>query len=48
VPQCSEHLDAIRTSGGSADWPELASDYAERMLPQIFRKGDPVLDIALP
>lgn len=32
----------------SADWLELASDYAERMLPQIFRKDDPVLDIALP
>jgi hypothetical protein len=32
----------------STDWLELASDYAERMLPQIFRKGDPVLDIALP
>ena len=27
---------------------ELASDYAERMLPQIFRKDDPVLQIALP
>ena len=32
----------------SMDWLELASDYAERMLPQIFRKDDPVLDIALP
>ncbi len=30
------------------DWLELASDYAERMLPQIFRKGDPVLEIGLP
>lgn len=30
------------------DWLELASDYAERMLPQIFRKDDPVLEIALP
>lgn len=30
------------------DWLELASAYAERMLPQIFRKGDPVLDIGLP
>lgn len=30
------------------DWLPLASDYAERMLPQIFRKDDPVLDIALP
>jgi len=32
----------------AADWLELASDYAERMLPQIFRKDDPVLEIALP
>jgi hypothetical protein len=31
-----------------ADWLPLASDYAERMLPQIFRNDDPVLDIALP
>jgi hypothetical protein len=30
------------------DWLEVASGFAERMLPQIFRKGDPVLDIALP
>lgn len=29
-------------------WLQLASDYAERMLPQIFRKDDPVLQIALP
>lgn len=32
----------------ATDWLELASDYAERMLPQIFRKDDPVLQIALP
>ncbi len=32
----------------STDWLELASGYAERMLPQIFRSGDPVLDMALP
>jgi hypothetical protein len=32
----------------ATDWLELASDYAERMLPQIFRKDDPVLEIALP
>lgn len=32
----------------ATDWLPLASDYAERMLPQIFRKDDPVLDIALP
>ena len=31
-----------------ADWLALASDYAERMLPQIFRKDDPVLAITLP
>jgi hypothetical protein len=30
------------------DWLELAADYAQRMLPQIFRTGDPVLDVALP
>ena len=27
----------------ATDWLDLASDYAERMLPQIFRKDDPVL-----
>lgn len=32
----------------ATDWLPLASEYAERMLPQIFRKDDPVLDIALP
>jgi hypothetical protein len=32
----------------ATDWLELASEYAERMLPQIFRKEDPVLQIALP
>jgi hypothetical protein len=31
-----------------AGWLELASDYAERMLPQIFRKDDPVLVVTLP
>lgn len=32
----------------ATDWLQLASEYAERMLPQIFRKDDPVLKIALP
>ena len=32
----------------SADWLTLASDYAARMLPQIFRTDDPVLAISLP
>ncbi len=31
-----------------ADWLELASGYAERMLPQIFRNDDPVLAVTLP
>ena len=31
-----------------ADWLALASDYAERMLPQIFRTDDPVLAVTLP
>ena len=30
------------------DWVALASNYAERMLPQIFRKDSPVLAISLP
>jgi hypothetical protein len=32
----------------SADWLALASDFAVGMLPQIFRQGDPVLEVALP
>lgn len=30
------------------DWIELASSSAQTMLPQIFRSGDPVLEVALP
>ena len=30
------------------DWLALASDFAVRMLPQIFRAGDPVLEVTLP
>ena len=30
------------------DWLTLASSYAVGMLPQIFRPGDPVLDVSLP
>lgn len=30
------------------DWLEVAAEYAQRMLPQIFRSGDPVLEVALP
>lgn len=32
----------------NVDWLDLASEYAERMLPQIFRNTDPVLSITLP
>ncbi|MCC6543978.1 MAG: N-6 DNA methylase [Nitrospirae bacterium] len=32
----------------SEDWLELASSFAEGMLPQIFRQDDPVLDVTLP
>jgi hypothetical protein len=32
----------------SKDWLVLASEFAQRMLPQIFRAGDPVLEVALP
>ena len=34
--------------GKSTDWLALASDYAARMLPQIFRADDPVLAVTLP
>ncbi|QCO03442.1 Eco57I restriction-modification methylase domain-containing protein [Azospirillum argentinense] len=30
------------------DWLELASGFAQRMLPEIFRTDDPVLEVALP
>lgn len=30
------------------DWLVLASEFAVRMLPQIFRAGDPVLEVPLP
>jgi hypothetical protein len=30
------------------DWLTLASEYAQRMLPAIFRPDDPVLDLSLP
>jgi len=30
------------------DWLPLASAFAQSMLPQIFRAGDPVLDVSLP
>ena len=30
------------------DWLALASAFAVKMLPQIFRQGDPVLEVALP
>jgi hypothetical protein len=30
------------------DWLSLASSFAVRMLPQIFRQGDPVIEVRLP
>jgi hypothetical protein len=30
------------------DWVDLTSEFAVRMLPQIFRQGDPVLEVTLP
>ena len=41
-----ECQDLARDEG--ADWLMLASVYAEQMLPQIFRKHDPVLAVTLP
>jgi hypothetical protein len=42
----AECQELARTGG--RDWLELAAEYAQRMLPQIFRIGDPVLEISLP
>lgn len=41
-----EVRELARADGG--DWVALASGYAQRMLPQIFRKDDPVLALAPP
>jgi hypothetical protein len=30
------------------DWLAVVSEYAEKMLPQIFRSGDPTLEVVLP
>jgi hypothetical protein len=30
------------------DWLTVVSEYAEKMLPQIFRSGDPALEVTLP
>ncbi|HTD84315.1 MAG TPA: hypothetical protein VK648_11040 [Gemmatimonadaceae bacterium] len=32
----------------NADWIDLAAGWAQRMLPQIFRNGDPALEVTLP
>lgn len=42
----SECEELARDAG--RDWLEVAAEYAQRMLPQIFRNGDPVLEVALP
>ena len=31
-----------------SDWVVMAGSFAEKMLPQIFRQGDPVLEVTLP
>jgi hypothetical protein len=33
---------------GGRNWLDLAAEYAQLMLPQIFRTGDPVLEVVLP
>ncbi len=42
----SECEELARDAG--RDWLEVAAEYAQRMLPQIFRNGDPVLEVGLP
>lgn len=43
VDECRE-LAATR----GVEWRTLAGEFAERMLPQIFRQDDPVLEVVLP
>jgi len=43
LDECRELARAL-----SEDWLTLASRYAQIMLPQIFRAGDPVLEVSLP
>ena len=43
-------LDEIQETARelNRDWLSLASDYAQRMLLEVFRPDDPVLNVALP
>jgi hypothetical protein len=43
LDECKELARAQRV-----DWLDLASSYAQRMLPEIFRSDDPLLALALP
>jgi hypothetical protein len=43
LAECQELARAV-----GRDWLEVAAEYAQRMLPHIFRSGDPVLEVALP
>ena len=47
VPISLEECRELAREDG-VDWLALASDYAARMLPQIFRKDSPVLALSLP
>ena len=47
VPISLEECRELAREEG-VDWLALASDYAERMLPRIFRKDSPVLALSLP
>ena len=47
VPISLEECRELAREKG-VDWLALASDYAERMLPQIFRTDSPVLALSLP
>ncbi|WP_210161021.1 Eco57I restriction-modification methylase domain-containing protein [Microvirga lotononidis] len=42
-----EDMQELALEQGS-DWLELAANYAQRMLPEIFRTDDPVLSLAMP
>ena len=48
VPVTLEECEELAPEEGAADGWELASWYAERMLPQIFRPGSPVFELKIP
>jgi hypothetical protein len=48
LDECRELARERGVGGERIDWLQLASGFAQRMLPAVFRADDPVLAVALP